>query len=354
MSDLGQPTQFEILDDVPNGLFVLDEDFKVVFWNKTMEQWTTIPRQEVVGKSIMPIFPHFGSEKYRYRLHEALSHHVPVIFSSQLHKHFIPSYGTGGNSLKTVQTIVTPLKKHIDEKSMLLFTVEDVTDLSNAITEHTKALKQLREEVEVRQKSQEELEKSHEKLKKTLDGTIKAMTHTIEVRDPYTAGHQTRVAQLANRIAEKMALSSDQVVGINVCAAIYDIGKIQVPSDILAKPTNLEPMERELIKMHAETGRDILQDIEIPWPIADAAYQHHERLDGSGYPQGLKGDEICLAARILAVADVVEAMLSHRPYRPALAVGKVLDEIRRGRGKLYDTHVVDACEQLLSEGFAFE
>jgi len=180
------------------------------------------------------------------------------------------------------------------------------------------------------------------------------MTHTIEVRDPYTAGHQTRVAQLASKIAETMGLSHDQVTGINICAAIHDIGKIQIPSDILAKPTSLENMERELVKMHAETGRSILMDIEIPWPVADAAYQHHERLDGSGYPQGLKGDEICLEARILAVADVLEAMLSHRPYRPAMSVDAALAEVRSGRGTLYDADIVDICEQIFKEGFSFD
>lgn len=354
MNNSDQPVEFTVLDDVPNGLFVLCQDFTVAFWNRTMEQWTKINRNEIVGQSILPIFPHFASEKYKHRLQEAFDRHVPIIFSSQLHKHFIPSFGAGGTALRTVQTIATPLAKHLPGKNQLLFTVEDVTDLSNAIVEHTKALKQLRKEVEMRKQSQSELEKSHEKLMETLDGTIKAMTHTIEVRDPYTAGHQTRVAKLACKVAEKMGLTQEQIVGINVCASIHDIGKIQVPSDILAKPTGLENMERELVKMHAETGRSILLDIEIPWPIADAAYQHHERLDGSGYPQGLKGDEICLEARILAVADVLEAMLSHRPYRPALTVDKALEEIKMGRGTLYDPKVVDICEELLNEGFKFD
>lgn len=349
-----QPIHFEILDDIPNGLFVLGEDFKVVFWNSTMERWTKIMRHEIVGKNILPFFPHFGSEKYSNRIKEAFKQRAPLIFSSQLHQHFIPSFGAGEKQLKTVQTIVTPLKNRLDDKNLALFTVEDVTDLSNAISEHVKALKQVRAEVEMRRQSQKELENSHEKLKQTLQGTIKAMTHTIEVRDPYTAGHQTRVAQLARKIAEEMSLTPDQVTGIEVCAAIHDIGKIQIPSEILAKPAGLENVERELVNMHAETGHSILLDIEIPWPVANAAYQHHERLDGSGYPQGLKGDEICLEARILAVADVVEAMLSHRPYRPATNINATLNEIREGRGTLYDSIVVDICEQIFKDGFSFE
>ena len=354
MSDSAKRSYFAILDDIPTGLFVLDDDLKVAFWNRTMEQWTKIDRQEIVGKSILPFFPHFGSEKYKSRIREAFDRHVPLVFSSQLHKHFIPSFGAGRKNLKTVQTNVTPMNNRLEGKNLILFSVEDVTDLSTAISEHANALKQIRDEVERRKESQKELEKSHDKLKQTLHGTIKAMTHTIEVRDPYTAGHQTRVAQLACKIAEEMGLSPDQVTGINVCAAIHDIGKIQIPSDILAKPTGLENMERELVKMHAETGRSILSDIEIPWPVAEAAYQHHERLDGSGYPQGLKGDEICQEARILAVADVLEAMLSHRPYRPALSVDTALNEIKKGRGTLYDADVVDTCEQIFKDGFSFE
>ena len=183
-------------------------------------------------------------------------------------------------------------------------------------------------------------------MRKNLEGFIGAVAKFVEARDPYTAGHQRRVSNLAVSIAEKLGLDQQMIDGVHFGAMIHDIGKISVPAEILSKPSRLTAAEYEIIKAHSEIGFDILNDIDFPWPIAEMVYQHHERLDGSGYPQGLSGDEIMLEAKIIAVADVVEAITSHRPYRPALGVEEALSEIREGRGKRYDPAVVDVCLEI--------
>lgn len=191
-------------------------------------------------------------------------------------------------------------------------------------------------------------------LYKGLEETIQAIAATVEMRDPYTAGHQRRVAQLACAIARKMGVDDARIEGIRLGATIHDIGKIGVPAEILSKPSQLSPVEFQIVREHAAMGFDILKDITFPWPIAEIAHQHHERIDGSGYPQGLKGEGIYLEARIVAVADVVESMASHRPYRPSLGFPTALEEIVGNRGVLYDAQVVDACLQVLDGGFQFQ
>lgn len=186
-------------------------------------------------------------------------------------------------------------------------------------------------------------------LRKSLEDTILAIAATTEMRDPYTAGHERRVAELAAAIAREMGLAEPAIEGIRFGAMIHDLGKIKIPAEILVKPTRLMPIEYEFIKQHAQAGYDILKGIDFPWPVAQMVLQHHERLDGSGYPNGLKGDAVIREARILAVADVVEAMSSHRPYRPGLGLDTALAEIERGRGTAYDAAVVDACLRLFRE-----
>ena len=207
----------------------------------------------------------------------------------------------------------------------------------------------LKIEIENRKQVQEELEHSLQDLKKAMDSTIQAIAMTVEKRDPYTSGHQMRVAGLTRAIAESLALSQDQIEGAFMAASIHDIGKISLPAEILTKPVQLTDIEISLIQAHAQAGFDILKGIEFPWPIADIIVQHHERMDGSGYPGGLAGEEILIEARIIGVADVVETMASHRPYRPSMGIDKALQEIISNKGKLYDTRVVDACLHIFNE-----
>lgn len=203
--------------------------------------------------------------------------------------------------------------------------------------------KMLKIEIENRKGVQHELEQSFENLKKVMHSTVKAIAMTVEKRDPYTSGHQHRVSALARAIAEEIGLSEDQTEGLYMAAAIHDIGKISLPAEILAKPVQLSSIELSLIQAHAQAGYDILKGVEFPWPIAEIVLEHHERMNGSGYPQGLSGDGILLEARIIGVSDVVETMASHRPYRPSIGMDKALEEIIQNKGTLYDAQVVDAC-----------
>jgi len=200
-----------------------------------------------------------------------------------------------------------------------------------------------------RKRAEEELLRTLERLNKALEATIEIMVQAIEARDPYTAGHQQRVADLAQAIAAEMDLGKDRIAGIYMAGVVHDIGKLSIPAEILAKPSKLSDIEYALIKEHALIGYDILKNMDFPCPLAEVIYQHHERMDGSGYPRNLKGEEILLEARIMAVADVVEAMSSHRPYRAARGIAAALEEIESGRGSLYDDTVVEACLKLFRE-----
>jgi PAS domain S-box-containing protein len=206
-----------------------------------------------------------------------------------------------------------------------------------------------------RKRSERALEAHAEQLRKTCVATVDVIAMAVESRDAYTSGHQKRVAELAKWIAMEMALPPDQVDGIQMAGLVHDLGKISVPAEILSRPRELSTHEYALIKIHPQTGYDILKNVDFPWPIAEIVYQHHERLDGSGYPRGLKGEEVRLEARILAVADVVEAISSHRPYRPAHSVATAMAEIESRRGTLYDPAAVDACLRLFREkSFVFQ
>jgi len=187
------------------------------------------------------------------------------------------------------------------------------------------------------------------KLKKSIEDVIYTIGKITETRDPYTSGHQLKVSQLATAIAQEMKLPPDKIEGIRIASLVHDIGKISIPSEILSKPSKLSEIEHRLIKNHSQIGYDILKSIEFSWPIAQIVLQHQERLNGSGYPQGLKGDDTLLEAKIIAVADVIEAMSSHRPYRPALGINKALEEISINRGILYAPEIVDACIKLFKE-----
>ena len=205
------------------------------------------------------------------------------------------------------------------------------------------------EDITIRKHAEEQLHQTLDRLKKAVGTTIQVLVSAVESRDPYTAGHQIRVADLASAIATEMGLPQDKIEGIRMAGSIHDIGKLSIPAEILSKPTKLTDIEFSLIKEHSRSGYEMLKDVESPWPLAEIVYQHHERMNGSGYPRNLKGDEILMEARIMAVADVVEAMASHRPYRPALGIEAALEEIEKNKGILYDDAVADACLKLFRE-----
>jgi PAS domain S-box-containing protein/putative nucleotidyltransferase with HDIG domain len=219
-----------------------------------------------------------------------------------------------------------------EDKEAFIFFAKDITD---------------------RKKIEDNLQKSHrrnfERIQKALDTTIEAIGTIVETRDPYTSGHQRRVAMIAGAIAEEMKLFEEQKYAVRTAAMVHDVGKIYVPAEVLSKPVRLTPVEFGLMKTHPQVGYDILKNIEFSVPIAAIVMQHHEKIDGSGYPKGLSGKNIFIESRIIAVADVVEAMASHRPYRPSLGLDKALEEIKMNSGILYDADVVDACLLLFNQ-----
>ena len=196
---------------------------------------------------------------------------------------------------------------------------------------------------------EEKLKESQERLQRTIEVTIHALSTTIEMRDPYTAGHQRRVAALASAIAEEMGLAKERVESIGIAGVIHDIGKIYIPVEILTRPGKLSEYEINIIRAHPQYGRDIMAETEVPEPVAEIVHQHHERVNGSGYPEGRKDAHILLESKILSVADVVEAMSSHRPYRPSLGIDTALDEIKNHKGIYYDPEVSDACARLFEK-----
>ncbi len=210
-------------------------------------------------------------------------------------------------------------------------------------------------DAEILHRCQKELCDNQEQMRKNMGAIIQAMSMTIEKRDPYTAGHQRRVTKLCRALATELGFSWSRIQGLRMAAAIHDLGKIMVPYEILNKPGPMSEPEMAIIRMHPRTAYDILKNIEFPWPIAETIFQHHERLDGSGYPRKLKGDQILEEARILGVADVVESMAFFRPYRPSIGIEEAIEELQNSRGVMYDAQVVDACAMLLTEkSFDFE
>ena len=270
----------------------------------------------------MPVMD--GFEVCRRLKAQAETRDVPVIFVSSLTE---TTEKVDGFALGAVDFVTKPFQR--EELLSRVHTHLEMTRLRNhlefLVTERTNELRQ------------------------SMLSFVTAIASTIEIRDPYTAGHQRRTAHLASTIAHELQLSAHQIEGLNLASVVHDIGKIRVPAEILSKPGRLNELEFGLIKLHPETGYEILKAIDFPWPIAKTVVQHHERMDGSGYHYGLSAHEILLEAKILTVADVVEAMISHRPYRAGLGVDIALAEISQQRGILYDSAVVDACLRLFHE-----
>ncbi|OHD64485.1 MAG: hypothetical protein A2176_06000, partial [Spirochaetes bacterium RBG_13_51_14] len=238
------------------------------------------------------------------------------------------------NRTKGALTIYSTRADTFDEQETKLL-MELVDDISYGITTMRMRVRHLQAE--------EQIKMSLITAETALESTVKALGVTSELRDPYTAGHQRRVTQLACAIAREMGFTENRINGVRVAGLLHDIGKILIPAEILTKPSKLTEVEFAIVKTHSRASFDILKSIEFPWPVAQIVIQHHEKLNGSGYPSGLKGDEIIMEARILCVADIVEAMGSHRPYRPALGIDAALDDMKQNRGILYDPAVVDAC-----------
>lgn len=316
-----------VAESATDAIITSDDEGRIIFWNKAAQSIFGYTANEVIGRSAALLMP----KRFRKAFADG-----------------VRRWRETGDSTFAGKRVVYPgLKKDGGEfPAEIAYAVWSVGDASFT----TAIIRDITAQVHAKK----ELRESYVRSQRTLNGIVEALESTIELRDPYTAGHQVRVAELATAIAKEMDLSPDRIHGIRYAALVHDIGKIAVPAEILSKPTKLTPLEYSLIQAHPQQAYDILKGIEFPWPIADIVIQHHERMDGSGYPNSLKGDEIIIEARILAVADVVEAMSSHRPYRPALGLDAALDEIKKGKGRLYDPDVVDACLAVFNGGFVFD
>jgi len=321
-----------LLNSTAEAIYGLDTDGKCTFVNKSfLELLGYSGSDELLGRSLHEIMHHTRSDgtpypKQECRVMDAIRNGVVVHVDDE---HF---WRQDGSSFP-----VSYWAHPIRQNNHVTGCVVTFLDISEQI------------------KSKHALAESADRLRQSLEGTIQAIAKSVEARDPYTAGHQHRVSKLATAIAGELGLDNDTIEGIRMGAAIHDIGKIHLPAELLSKPSKLTDVEYMLIKSHPSVGYEILKEIEFPWPIADIAYQHHEHVDGSGYPQGLTLNDICMEARIVAVADAMEAISSHRPYRPALSTEFALEEIQKQSGKFYDPQVVDACVRLFTENrFSFD
>lgn len=312
-----------LTESANDAIICLHPDGSIELWNKMAQQMFGYSAEEAIGKQMHQLIV---PERYRSPAYAGL-----VQFGLS---------GTGQVVGKTLE--LSALRRdgaefpiELSISAMNLGGVWHATGIIRDITE--------------RKEAEKERLASTQKLEYSLMQTIEAIAATVEARDPYTAGHQRRVAALARAIAQEMGLPDDEIRGLYLAATIHDLGKIGIPAEILSKPTRLSEVEFELVMTHPKIGFDIIKDAQFPWPIAQIVLQHHERLDGSGYPQGLTGGQMQAEAKILAVADVVEAMWSHRPYRPGLGLDAALGEISGQRGVIYDAAAVDGCIALFRE-----
>ena len=309
-----------ILDSVPALIFYKDTEGRIVRANKPLADSLKMPIKDMIGKTTEELFSKEQAENMRKDDKE-------VIISGKPKKNIIEPYDTPEGARWAISDKIPYMNK---EGKII-----GVICLSKDIT--------------IQKKSEQKFQQTYQKLKKTMDATLNTLSKIIEAKDPYTAGHQRRVAQLAVAIAQRLNLSQDEVEGVKIASLIHDIGKIGIPAEILSKPNALEEIEYKLIQRHSQIGYDILKDIDFSFPVSQIVLQHHERLNGSGYPNHLKSEKILLEAKIIGVADVVEAMSSHRPYRPALGINAALKEITKNKGILYDPEVVETCIGLFKE-----
>lgn len=317
----------EIFWSFPDGLMVTDADFTIRFVNPAfMRLLVSGSAKEVIGAKCHDIFAHRLCHTSGCPLVRVKQRCEPQLFFSR-----------GHCKIKQREPWLVTADLLLDADGEFAGMIEKVADAGTL------------------GKLQTELHHGQERMRKIMGAIIQAMSMTIEKRDPYTAGHQRRVAKLCRAIATELNFGWDRIQGLRMAAAIHDFGKILIPAGILNKPGPMSEPEMSIIRMHPVTAYDILKGIDFPWPLAEIIYQHHERMDGSGYPRGLKEDQILLEARILAVADVVESMSTFRPYRPTIGIEEALQELREYRGIKYDPRVVDACILLLTQkSFDFE
>ncbi len=325
----------DIIESLPDPTMVIDREGYLLFWNREMVEMTGIPASEMVGKGNYEYsLPYFGT-RHPILMDMIIDSNIQFVGNQYDYVH------RDGNVLymeskigklkgvdRTIWGRAAPL---FDTKGQVVGAIESVRDITD------------------RKMAEEELKRSNDRLEAIFSGTVSALAVTTEKRDQYTAGHQHRVATLACAIAREMSLSKQKIHDINIAGTLHDIGKLYVPLEILNQTGKLSEIEKLFIKTHPAAGYDIVKSIPFDGPIAEIILQHHERMDGTGYPRGLAGDEILLESRILSVADVVEAMASHRPYRPALGIDKALGEIQKNAGKLYDENVVKACVLLITQ-----
>lgn len=319
-----------ILKSIADGVVATDKEGKINFMNPFAEDLTGIKQEEASGKSLGNVL-NILSEKTGKPL-KIPTDKILEGKNFRLQSEVVLS--SRGQEETYVHQNAAPIQDEAGNISGIVLAFSDISRLKA---------------------TEEELRKSWEQQRQAMEGTVQAMAFTIETRDPYTAGHQRRVTKLACAIAEKMGVTENQYEGLRMAGGLHDIGKIYVPAEILSKPGKISEVEFNIIKSHPQVGYDILKQIDFPWPIAEIVLQHHERMDGSGYPTGLKGKDMHLEARVLAVSDVIEAMSTHRPYRAALPIEKALEEITQNKGRLYDPKVVDACLLVFEEGeFLFD
>ena len=309
-----------ILEDMNDMYYELDLKGNMTFFNKALLSLTARSPEELQGMNFRDYMSSEGSEDALKIFGEIYKTGKPRLFVNEI----VTKTGEVKYFESQAGLLLDENKQPIGFRGI----ARDITD---------------------RKKAQDERDQVLARLRKTLGTMIQAMSVAVEARDPYTSGHQRRVAALARSIAAEMNLSRDQIEGIRMAASIHDMGKISIPAEILSMPRKLSKLEFDLVKTHSQAGHDIIKDIDFPWPIANIILQHHERINGSGYPHGLRGDNILLEARILAVADVVETMASYRPYRPALGLDTALEEITRNKNILYDGEVVEACLKIFRE-----
>ena len=309
-----------IMDSVPAIIFYKDTEGRIVRANKTLADSLKLPIKDIVGKTTEELFPKEQAENTRKDSKE-------VIISGKPKTNITEPYDTPDGT----RWAITDKMPYKDKEGK----ITGIISLSKDIT--------------FQKRSEQRLQQTYQRLKKTMDAALDTMSRIIEAKDPYTSGHQHRVCQLAVPLAQELNLSKDKIEGIRIASLIHDIGKIGLPTEILSKPTKLTDIEFSLIKGHSQAGYDILKSIDFSYPVANIVLQHHENIDGSGYPNGIKDNEISIEAKILRIADTVEAMSSFRPYRPAKGIDKALEEISKNKGILYDPEVVDACLKLFKE-----